>query len=580
MAEVLLKEVCKVYKGGVKAVKDFNLEIKDGEFIVFVGPSGCGKSTTLRMIAGLEEITSGQIYIDNVLVNDLEPKDRDIAMVFQNYALYPHMNVYDNLSYSLKCHHESKDVIEEKVHNVSKMLGIEEYLERKPKELSGGQRQRVALGRCLIRNPKVFLFDEPLSNLDAKLRVSMRSEISKLHKEVKGTFIYVTHDQTEAMTMADRIVVMKDGVIQQVDTPTNLYEHPTNIFVATFLGSPQMNIFNGELCEDYVLLKDELSQLKVELTKSTKAKLINNKEKEIYVGIRPSDFYLGTKDDFDIKVNRVELIEKLGNETLIYFYLPGRKEFTLASLKLSMQEDLDNEVYLKINKDKIHLFDKKENSLLKVNEINFLPSTIEINGSDALLGGKYIYKNILSKLVIETLSNKDCLLGFAPKSVSLTRKSDQDLEFNTKIDSIDIYSDKKVYYSEFDDERNGYVSKISFYSDKTSTLKVAEIVKLYVDVNSLSIYSSSRERLTTNKDLTKPIIRLGMKKINKNYYFITSDKPFSKNKYFIIKDIFTLSNTKMILNTINNKNENFTFEVDKDDNLYVEMVVFIKYKNN
>ena len=190
MATINLNEVCKVYRGGVKAVKDFNLKIEDGEFVILVGPSGCGKSTTLRMIAGLEEITSGQIYIDDVLVNDLEPKDRDIAMVFQNYALYPHMSIYDNLAYSLKCHHESKEVIEEKVHVVSKTLGIEEYLERKPKELSGGQRQRVALGRCLIRNPKVFLFDEPLSNLDAKLRVSMRSEISKLHKEVKGTFVY------------------------------------------------------------------------------------------------------------------------------------------------------------------------------------------------------------------------------------------------------------------------------------------------------------------------------------------------------------------------------------------------------
>lgn len=352
MANLVLKDVCKVYKGGVKAVKDFNLEIEDGEFIVFVGPSGCGKSTTLRMIAGLEEITSGQIYIDNLLVNDLEPKDRDIAMVFQNYALYPHMNVYDNLSYSLKCHHVAKDIIDEKVHIVSKMLGIEEYLERKPKELSGGQRQRVALGRCLIRNPKVFLFDEPLSNLDAKLRVSMRSEISKLHKKVNGTFIYVTHDQTEAMTMADRIVVMKDGLIQQVDTPTNLYEHPVNIFVATFLGSPQMNIFKADLLSDRVCLYENGNKLEITLAKSTISKLTSDNKKDIFVGIRPSDFYLGDINDYDIKVEKVELVEKLGDETLIYFYLPGRKEYTLASLKLSMHDELDDVIYLKINKER------------------------------------------------------------------------------------------------------------------------------------------------------------------------------------------------------------------------------------
>ena len=281
MAKVKLIDVCKVYKGNVKAVKDFNLEIKDGEFLVFVGPSGCGKSTTLRMVAGLEDITSGKIYIDDKFINDLEPKDRDIAMVFQNYALYPHMSVYDNLAYSLNCHHVDKNIIKEKVEEVAKMLDIEEYLLRKPKELSGGQRQRVALGRCLIRSPKVFLFDEPLSNLDAKLRVSMRSEISKLHKKVNGTFIYVTHDQTEAMTMGDRIVVMKEGLIQQVDTPVNLYEHPVNVFVATFLGSPQMNIFTGSLDGNVITLGEKT---RIELSEKTMDKMISGYDKkEVYL---------------------------------------------------------------------------------------------------------------------------------------------------------------------------------------------------------------------------------------------------------------------------------------------------------
>lgn len=576
MASVILNEVCKVYKGGVKAVKDFNLEIKDGEFIVFVGPSGCGKSTTLRMIAGLEEITSGQIYIDGVLVNDLEPKDRDIAMVFQNYALYPHMNVYDNLSYSLKCHHESKEVIKEKVHAVSKVLGIEEYLERKPKELSGGQRQRVALGRCLIRNPKVFLFDEPLSNLDAKLRVSMRSEISKLHKEVKGTFIYVTHDQTEAMTMADRIVVMKDGVMQQVDTPTNLYEHPSNIFVATFLGSPQMNIFKATLDNDHVTLGEENNLVKITLAKSTMSKLINVDIKNIYVGIRPSDFYLGNENDYDVKVNKIELIEKLGNETLIYFYLPGRKEFTLASLKLSMQEELGDTIYLKINKEKIHLFDDKEESLLKVNELNYLPAKVELINNDALINDKYLFKEINKKLVVDSLTNKNYLIGFDTKFITLSHKDDNEIKFSVKVDSIDLYSDKKVYYAEYN--KDGKVSKISFYGNKNDTFKVEDEVNLYVNINNLSLYSLAYERLTTNKELTKPIIELGLKKIKSNCYFLTDNKVFAKNKYFIIKDIFNISKEKMLLNVTNNKNDNFTIKVDKDDNLYVEMCVFIKYR--
>ena len=247
MAKVRLENVYKIYPNGVKAVKDFSLNIQDEEFVVFVGPSGCGKSTTLRMIAGLEDISAGRIYIDDAVVKDLEPKDRDISMVFQNYALYPNMTVYDNMAYGLRCHHVKEDEIKETVRNAAEILGITDYLDRKPKELSGGQRQRVALGRAIVRKPKVFLLDEPLSNLDAKLRVQMRSEISKLHERLKTTFIYVTHDQTEAMTMGSQIVVMKDGVIQQVDTPLNLYNHPVNTFVATFLGSPQMNLLEGKL---------------------------------------------------------------------------------------------------------------------------------------------------------------------------------------------------------------------------------------------------------------------------------------------------------------------------------------------
>ena len=245
MSSLSCKNICKRYPNGFEAVKDFNLEVEDKEFIIFVGPSGCGKSTTLRMIAGLEEISDGELYIDGKLENDVEPKDRDIAMVFQNYALYPHMTVYQNMAFGLKMRKVPKDIIDQKVREAAKILDLEKLLDRKPKALSGGQRQRVAMGRAIVRNPKVFLMDEPLSNLDAKLRVQMRSEISALHQKLGATIIYVTHDQTEAMTLGTRIVVLKDGIIQQVDSPQKLYAEPDNLFVAGFIGSPQMNFVDA-----------------------------------------------------------------------------------------------------------------------------------------------------------------------------------------------------------------------------------------------------------------------------------------------------------------------------------------------
>ena len=250
MSSLSLKNICKKYPNGFEAVKDFNLEIEDKEFIIFVGPSGCGKSTTLRMVAGLEDISSGELYIDGKLVNDVEPKDRDIAMVFQNYALYPHMTVYDNMAFGLKLRKVPKDEIDKKVREAAEILDLSALLDRKPKALSGGQRQRVAMGRAIVRKPKVFLMDEPLSNLDAKLRVQMRIEIAKLHQNLGTTIIYVTHDQTEAMTLGTRIVVMKAGIVQQVDTPQNLYEKPANLFVAGFMGSPQMNFLDATRSEE------------------------------------------------------------------------------------------------------------------------------------------------------------------------------------------------------------------------------------------------------------------------------------------------------------------------------------------
>ena len=326
MASLQLKNIYKVYPSGVTAVTDFNLDIEDKEFIVFVGPSGCGKSTTLRMIAGLEEISAGELWIDGELVNNRAPKDRNIAMVFQNYALYPHMTLYDNMAFGLKLRKVPKDIIDQKVKEAARILGIEQYLSRKPKALSGGQRQRVSLGRALVREPKVFLLDEPLSNLDAKLRSQMRTEITKLHNRLATTFIYVTHDQVEAMTMGTRIVVMKDGFMQQVDTPINLYDYPINQFVAGFIGTPQMNFFTAKLTgtPDKVYVefgtdKVLLPAKKVAAIKDLDAYL--NTDKKVTFGIRPEDIHdepAWLKSKNPKLTVKVDVVEALGSETLLY----------------------------------------------------------------------------------------------------------------------------------------------------------------------------------------------------------------------------------------------------------------------
>ena len=326
MASLSLKNVCKVYPNGFVAVKDFNLDIADQEFIIFVGPSGCGKSTTLRMIAGLEDISSGELKIGDKLVNDIEPKDRDIAMVFQNYALYPHMTVYDNMAFALKLRKVPKGEIDKAVHEAAKILDIEHLLDRKPKALSGGQRQRVAMGRAIVRSPKVFLMDEPLSNLDAKLRVQMRVEISKLHQRLQTTIIYVTHDQTEAMTLGTRIVVLKDGIIQQVDTPQNLYNTPNNVFVAGFIGSPQMNLIDAQVIANGATVTLKMSSTVSIPLPAEKSKAILDggyAGKTVIVGIRPED--IKDDDEFIAKhstttfESQVKVYELLGAEVNLHY---------------------------------------------------------------------------------------------------------------------------------------------------------------------------------------------------------------------------------------------------------------------
>ena len=362
MAKVTLKNVCKTYDDNVEAVNNFNLEVGDTEFIIFVGPSGCGKSTTLRMIAGLEEISSGELFIGDKLSNNVPPKDRDIAMVFQNYALYPHMSVFDNMAFGLKLRKISKEEIKRRVNEAAEILGISHLLDRKPKALSGGQRQRVALGRAIVRNPKVFLLDEPLSNLDAKLRTQMRTEISKLHQRLKTTFIYVTHDQTEAMTMGDRIVVMKDGNIQQIDTPQNLYEKPCNDFVAGFIGTPPMNFIDTTLIKEKNKFILTFEDVKIELPdeKNVNNILENYLNQPVTMGIRPEALYTDESRPANKCLGKfkaeVELTELMGAET--YLYLTVNKNSIIARVKSDTTTKSGDSLDVYIDVSKIHIFDK------------------------------------------------------------------------------------------------------------------------------------------------------------------------------------------------------------------------------
>lgn len=367
MAQIKMEGIYKVYPNAeTPSVTDFNLDIKDDEFIVFVGPSGCGKSTTLRMIAGLEDISEGKLIINGTQVNDVQPKDRDIAMVFQNYALYPHMTVFDNMAFGLKLRKFPKEEIKERVENAAKILGLEMYLDRKPKALSGGQRQRVALGRAIVRNPKVFLMDEPLSNLDAKLRVQMRAEISKLHNRLGATTIYVTHDQTEAMTMADRIVVMKDGFIQQVGSPKEVYDNPNNVFVAQFIGSPAMNTLHGKLEGEHFILGE--NKIKIPEGKIRNLKEKGYVGKELILGVRPEDIHdegimLDSYAESTLHFE-VDVFEMLGSETIIY----SKKiadQTVIARINSRTTVHVGDKIELALDMNKVHFFDMDTQERIK-----------------------------------------------------------------------------------------------------------------------------------------------------------------------------------------------------------------------
>ncbi|MCH5163070.1 MAG: sn-glycerol-3-phosphate ABC transporter ATP-binding protein UgpC [Clostridiales bacterium] len=511
MAGLSLRHIYKVYDGGVRAVSDFNLEIDDKEFIVFVGPSGCGKSTTLRMIAGLEDISAGELYIEDRLVNDVEPKDRDIAMVFQNYALYPHMTVYDNMAFGLKLRHISPQVIDEKIQEAAEILGIKHLLDRRPKALSGGQRQRVALGRAIVREPKVFLLDEPLSNLDAKLRVQMRTEITKIHHRLATTFIYVTHDQTEAMTMGTRIVVMKDGIVQQVDTPTTLYDNPANLFVACFLGSPQMNIFKAKLVEEggnlYALIGETN---KVMIPKSRAQRLIDKSVigSDVLLGIRPEDVHyeqaLVDAHPESVIDATVDVIENLGNETILYLNVEGKEDYTISRVNSRYVFNQGDQVKMYLATDHAHLFDPNtELTLMGVPDYNLIPAKlVAVDGTLAVMFGDTTIKlptAVTERLTDQSVINNDVMLGIPPKAF----KSEADHgENDVAIEGVAEFHDKYPRYKAVYATVRGMSNYMIIARPLDESFTGGEKLTMYVDPNDINLFNADGERIITVKPVS------------------------------------------------------------------------------
>ena len=503
MASLKLKHVYKVYQGGVRAVNDFDLEIKDKSFVVLVGPSGCGKSTTLRMVAGLENITSGQLYIDNVLVNDVESKNRDIAMVFQSYALYPHMTVYQNMGFGLKLRHEKAEVIKEKVLAAAEILEISDLLDRKPKELSGGQRQRVALGRAIVREPNVFLLDEPLSNLDAKLRVQMRTEITKLHEKLQTTFIYVTHDQTEAMTMGDTIVVMNKGFIQQADAPVTLFEDPTNLFVATFLGSPQMNIIDSEIVNEngkYGIRLEGVESNVVWIKEETAKQIIANKlnlSKTYYFGIRPDHIKISDKG---IPAH-VEAVEQLGDETLIYVKIENHKKNVVIKAPLTIHISSQDDIHIEFMNDKIYLFDKEsEYSLIGMPSYNKLPCKLE--GNVISLGNQKIEldEEYVSHL-LEEAWGEDKYLGIKPEYIELEDTGNPSAKINVKVDFIEERTNYNIVYANIE----GLNEYLIFRAPKSLKIDLKKEMSVYFPFEFVSIFDNEENSLYSREIIYKNV---------------------------------------------------------------------------
>lgn len=522
MAGLKLNHIYKVYENGHKAVNDFCIDIEDKEFIVFVGPSGCGKSTTLRMIAGLEKITAGDLFIGDTLVNDMEPKDRDIAMVFQNYALYPHMSVYENMAFGLRNRRVPEAVIKEKVLEAAKILDITDYLDRKPKAMSGGQRQRVALGRAIVRDPKVFLLDEPLSNLDAKLRAQMRTEITKLHKKLQTTFIYVTHDQVEAMTMGTRIVVMKLGYVQQIDTPMNLYNKPYNKFVAGFIGTPQMNFFDVTLKREgdkvHVAFPEGSS---ITLDYETFAKVHNSYlsgDKPAILGIRPDHIAI-SKEETGLKCH-VTAVEQLGNESIIYGELGGSSdEFTMKdegkSIIIKDTQDtpvrVDDYINLYIRQEKLHLFDK-ETEITLIQDIpsyNFVKG--EIKGDELTL---FNGKTLIPEAVKAKLAGLEKVgLEIPPAAIV---KGDA---FALKVAKVEEVEGKHLAHLQFE---NRYI-----FAVVDESVKVGDTYKFDIHFDELKVFNGDElvsDVLSTKESLLGEFIKKDVSRKEIEFYYLINGK--------------------------------------------------------
>ncbi|MDE6200740.1 MAG: ABC transporter ATP-binding protein [Clostridiales bacterium] len=509
MASLSLRHIYKVYSGGVRAVSDFNLEIDDKEFIVFVGPSGCGKSTTLRMIAGLEDISSGELYIDDRLVNDVEPKDRDIAMVFQNYALYPHMTVYDNMAFGLRLRHVPAKVIDEKVQEAASILGIQHLLSRRPKALSGGQRQRVALGRAIVREPKVFLLDEPLSNLDAKLRVQMRTEITKIHHRLATTFIYVTHDQTEAMTMGTRIVVMKDGIVQQVDTPTTLYDNPANLFVACFLGSPQMNIFKAKLVEEngniYALIGETN---KVMIPKSRAQRILDKSVvgSDVLLGIRPEDVRyeqaLIDAHPESVIESTVDVIENLGNETILYLNVEGKDDYTIARVNARYSFEQGETLKMYLATEHAHLFDATtELTLMGVPDYNLIPAqAVAVDDTLAVMFGDVCVKlpeGLLNRITDKSIINNKVMLAIPPAALK-AEEAEGDVCIEGVAEFFDNYPRFKAVYLSVP----GLVNNIIAARPLDYEFMGGVSLKVYLDPSQIQLFNMDGERIIADRTVS------------------------------------------------------------------------------
>ena len=522
MADVTLRHVYKVYDGGVRAVNDFDLEIKDKEFVVFVGPSGCGKSTTLRMIAGLEEITAGQLYIDGELMNEVEPKNRDIAMVFQSYALYPHMTVYENMAFGLKLRHTPKEEIDRRVKAAAEILEISELLSRKPKALSGGQRQRVALGRTIVRHPKVFLLDEPLSNLDAKLRVSMRSEITKLHEKLETTFIYVTHDQTEAMTMGNRIVVMKDGFIQQADTPITLFEDPCNLFVATFLGSPQMNIIDAELFMDGKELKAKLNGVDnmVVTFPEVKAKQLANKKyigQHVLLGIRP-EHVRPNHGDLDAFI---EVVEHLGDESILYCKMENRKDPFIIKIPFNSKIHANADVKVEFDMNHVYLFDAETHkAIMGIPHEDEIP--VRINNNILSMGNQdFALEQDFVRHLLDSAFDNDVYLGIKPEYISLDNPESEEennkaLKIKAKVEFMEQKTDYQAVYFSLD----GIDGYFAFKMRNDEKVPLGKEVDLYLPYQRIKVYDqnhnkvNSRELVYRNEAIATVTNKNGFTKIN------------------------------------------------------------------